>query len=155
MEFRPVQILFALLITLMPVVSFASAATEPAPVDPKPLSASPLAGMSIKQLIALTPRSYRELTGNKMTFKQRIILKMTQRKMKKEIRNHPEIDVNAPVSAAGIFDTSDFNPWALVLGLVPVVGILIAYLTNDNVIIKWAWVGTGIVLLILLLFLIF
>jgi hypothetical protein len=49
-------------------------------------------------------------------------------------------------------DTSDFNIGGFILGLLlSVVGVLIAYLIGDTTVIKWAWIGFGIFLIIFLL----
>ncbi|HTE07727.1 MAG TPA: hypothetical protein VK628_03125 [Flavitalea sp.] len=131
------------------------AASAPIPVSPQAVHHSALKGMTMKDFLMLTPKSYKALTGKKMSLKERFALKLTQHKVKRELKNNPDFDISSPLPAPEIFDTSDFSWPALLLGLVPVIGILIAYLTDNNTIIKWAWVGTGIVLLILLLFLIF
>ena len=53
---------------------------------------------------------------------------------------------------ASAVETSDFNIGGFVLGLLlPVVGVLIAYLIGDTTVIKWAWIGFGVFMIIFLL----
>ena len=53
---------------------------------------------------------------------------------------------------AGGLDTSDFNIGGFVLGLLlSVIGVLIAYLIGDTNVIKWAWIGFAVFLVIFLL----
>ena len=114
---------------------------------------SPFAGMTVQDFIALTPKKYKEITGQKMSLSQKISLKIAQHKVKKAVKKNQNVDLLA--MAPGI-DSSDFNIGGFVLGLVlGIIGVLIAYLIGDQSAIKWAWIGfaiwVGIVLLVLIL----
>lgn len=142
-------------------VSNTFAFISPAPVISKPVTSessnveptpSPFAGMTIKDFLALTPKKYKELTGQKMTLSQKISLKIAQYKVKRAAKKNKQIELTK--FADGI-DTSDFSIGGLVLGLLlGPIGVLIAYLIGDRSVIKWAWVGGAIWLAIFLLVLI-
>ncbi|HRE52348.1 MAG TPA: hypothetical protein PK339_13055 [Flavitalea sp.] len=112
-------------------------------------NASPFAGMTMSEFMALTPKSYKEITGKKMSFAEKLSLKMMQHKLKKAAKNNAQPE--SFVAPAGL-DTSDFNVGGFVLGLLlNVVGVLIAYLIGDETVIKWAWLGFGVVAVFFLL----
>lgn len=117
--------------------------------EPAAKPANELSKMTAEDFLALTPKKYKELTGEKLTLSQKISLKMAQRKMKQAMRNHQPVDDSIKATA---FDTDDFNIGGFVLGLLlSVIGVLIAYLIGDTVVIKWAWIGFAIFLIIFLL----
>lgn len=114
---------------------------------------SPFAGMTIQDFLALTPKKYRELTGKKMAFSQKVSLKIAQYKVKKAVKNNKQVDLYKMTPGV---DTADFSIGGLVLGLIlGIIGVLIAYLIGDRSVVKWAWIGfaiwVGIVLLVLIL----
>ncbi len=130
----------------------ASLPAHPETVDSR-VAPSPFAGMTVKDFLALTPKKYQELTGNKLNLSQKISLKIGQYKVKRAVKKGqvPDLMTLAP----GI-DGSDFSIGGLVLGLIlGIIGVLIAYLIGDSSVIKWAWIGfaiwVGIVLLAVLL----
>ena len=145
---------FSLLAFLMMVLNLSSSAltipsTEPVPPKSESTVAAPLSGMSVQDFLALTPKKYKELTGEKLSFTQKIALKMAQKKVRKAIKNNENVDSTVMANA---LDTSDFNIGGFVLGLLlSVIGVLIAYLIGDTSVIKWAWIGFAIFLVIFLL----
>lgn len=149
--------LFAFLILLCSGNSFAF--VSPAPVLSKPADEvsnpkpSPFAGMTVQDFLSLTPKKYRELTGKKMKFSQKVSLKIAQYKVKRMVKQNKNIDV---MKFTPQVETSDFNIGGFVLGLIlGIIGVLIAYLIGDRSVIKWAWLGlavwAAIVLLVLIL----
>ena len=123
--------------------------TEPVPPKSESTVAAPLAGMSVDDFLSLTPKKYKELTGEKLSITQKISLKLAQKKIKRALKNNEKIDSETMANAV---DTSDFNIGGFVLGLLlSVIGVLIAYLIGDTNVIKWAWIGFGIFLVIFLL----
>jgi hypothetical protein len=140
---------FAVMIFNVP----SSALTVPSamPVLPKAESAvaAPFANMNVEEFLALTPKKYKELTGEKLSLTQKISLKLAQKKIRKALKNNESVD---SITMANAVDTSDFNIGGFVLGLLlSVVGVLIAYLIGDTSVIKWAWIGFGVFLVIFLL----
>ncbi len=116
-------------------------------------SSDVLAKMKMEDFLSLTPKKYKELTGEKLSIPQKISLKLAQKKMKQAIKENKMADEKMQAS---VIDTSDFNIGGLILGLIlPVIGLLIAYLIDDSEVIKWAWIGFGIFLVFFLLFIIF
>ena len=123
--------------------------TEPGPPKSESTVAAPFAGMSVDDFLSLTPKKYKELTGEKLSITQKISLKLAQKKIKKALKNNEKIDSETMANAV---DTSDFNIGGFVLGLLlSVIGVLIAYLIGDTSVIKWAWIGFGVFLVIFLL----
>ncbi|HUR11790.1 MAG TPA: hypothetical protein VM012_10500 [Flavitalea sp.] len=122
---------------------------SPSKVTESVATPSPFAGMTVKDFLALTPRKYRELTGKKMSMSQKVSLKIAQQKVKRMVKKNQSVDLYKV--APGV-DTSDFSIGGLVLGLLlGIIGILIAYLIGDRSVIKWAWIGFAVWLVILLL----
>ena len=108
-----------------------------------------LSKMSVEDFLSLTPKKYRELTGEKLSIPEKISLKLAQRKIKQAMKNNQPVDETLKASA---IDTSDFNIGGFVLGLLlSVIGVFIAYLIGDSEVVKWAWIGFGVFLIIFLL----
>lgn len=140
---------FAMMIIALPSFAFVVPTSTPEAVKKESTSVSALSGMNVQEFLALTPKKYRELTGEKLSLTQKISLKIAQKKIKKAIRNNEKIDSTTMANAV---DTSDFNIGGFILGLLlSVIGVLIAYLIGDSSVIKWAWIGFGIALVIYLL----
>jgi hypothetical protein len=116
------------------------------PVDPA------LNAGLIQQFLKLTPQKYYELTGKKMKLSQKISLKLAQWKIKRMLKKGKTVDLVAMTTKKGI-DTSDFSIAGFLLGFfLSLIGVLIAYLIDDEAIIKWAWLGAGLSALLWLVF---
>jgi hypothetical protein len=145
---------FSLLSFVMMIFNLSSSAltlpsSEPVPPKSESTVAAPLAKMNVQDFLALTPKKYKELTGEKLSLTQKISLKLAQKKIRKAIKNNESID---SADMANAIDSSDFNIGGFVLGLLlSVIGVLIAYLIGDTSVIKWAWIGFGVFLVIFLL----
>lgn len=133
--------------------SFALVAPSAKPLaQPENTAAAALSNLSVEEFLALSPKQYRELTGEKLSLTQKISLKIAQKKVKKALKNSDEVNA---VTMQNAIDTSDFNIGGFVLGLLlSVVGVLIAYLIGDDTVVKWAWIGFGVFMVIFLLALI-
>ena len=142
--------LSVLTVILMSVNFSAFALVEPSTVAPaESTKVNALSKMTVEDFLSLTPKKYKELTGEKLSLTQKISLKLAQKKIKKAIKNNEKVDEGTVASA---FDTSDFNIGGFILGLLlSVIGVLIAYLIGDTTVIKWAWIGFGVFLIIFLL----
>lgn len=144
---------FSMLSFMLTVLCFSSSAfiTPPstAPVKNEHTAVSPFSNMSVEDFLSMTPKKYQELTGEKLSITKKISLKLAQKKIKKAIKNNESVD---SATMANAVDTSDFNIGGFILGLLlSVIGVLIAYLIGDSSVIKWAWIGFGIALVIYLL----
>lgn len=153
-SFSPLRI--SILMAIMIAVSFPSfalvAPSAKLPAQPENAAPAALSNMSVEEFLALSPRQYRELTGEKLSLTQKISLKIAQKKVKKALKHNEEVNA---VTMQNAIDTSDFNIGGFVLGLLlSVVGVLIAYLIGDTTVIKWAWIGFGVFMVIFLLALI-
>lgn len=143
----------SILMAIIIVVSFPSfalvAPSANSSAQPENTAAAALSNMSVEDFLALSPRQYREMTGQKLSLTQKISLKVAQKQVKKALKNNEEVKA---VTMQNALDTSDFNVGGFVLGLLlSVVGVLIAYLIGDTTVIKWAWIGFGVFMVIFLL----
>lgn len=65
----------------------------------------PIAGMTVKDFLAITPKTYKEITGKKMNFVQKLSLKVSQSKMKKQLKK-------GNISESSFIDFKDpVNKW--------------------------------------------
>ena len=88
---------------------------------------------SVQDFLSFTPEKYKQLTGKKLSFFQKISLRLQQQKIKR-LAKKGELKILA-----------DFDPTGFVLGLfISIVGIGISYLINYKDTKKWAWIGAGI-----------
>lgn len=142
--------LMACLFALIAVPSSAFVvAPSTEPMAKESTAVSPFTNMSVEDFLALTPKKYKELTGEKLSITKKISLKLAQKKIRKALKNNEQIDSGTMANAV---DTSDFNIGGFILGLLlSIIGVLIAYLIGDSSVIKWAWIGFGIALVIYLL----
>ena len=150
----PLFVVLILALTFITSPSFALVSPSSKHTEMPPMNHSDvLAKMKLEDFLSLTPKKYKELTGEKLSITQKISLKLAQKKMRQAIKENKMADEKIQGTA---LDTSDFNIGGFILGLIlPVIGLLIAYLIDDEEVIKWAWIGFGIFLVFFLLFIIF
>lgn len=142
-------LVFAMMIFNLTTSALTIPSAEPVPPKSDNTAVTPFTGMTVQDFLALTPKKYKELTGEKLSVTQKISLKLAQKKIRKAVKNNESID---SATMANAVDTSDFNIGGFVLGLLlSVIGVLIAYLIGDTSVIKWAWIGFGVFLIIFLL----
>jgi hypothetical protein len=140
---------FVMMILNLSTSALTIPSSEPVPTRSDNTTVAPLSGMTVQDFLALTPKKYKELTGKKLSLTQKISLKLAQKKIRKAIKNNENIDSTMMSNAV---DTSDFNIGGFVLRLLlSVIGVLIAYLIGDTSVIKWAWIGFAVFLVIFLL----
>lgn len=126
---------------------------NPANQSKEPAKPSPFAGMTVQDFLSLTPKKYKELTGKRMSFSQKISLKISQYKVKKMAKKNKYVDLYKITHGV---DTTDFSIGGFVIGLLlGPIGVLVGYIIGDRSFIKWAWIGfliwVGFVLLVLIL----
>ena len=103
----------------------------------------------ITEFLAMTPKKYTEISGKKMSLPEKISLKLAQRKVRNMLRKGKEVDL---LSVKKRMDTSNFSIIGFLLGLIlSLIGVLFAYLTHDDTVIRWAWIGAGVGAIIILI----
>lgn len=119
-------------------------------IEPKVKPGNPLNDLLVRKFVELTPREYEKLTGKDLSLSQKISFKLAQWKIKRMLKKGKTVDLLS-MTKKGI-DTSDFNIVGFLLGFfLSIIGVLIAYLINDEEVIKWAWLGAALSLIIWLL----
>ena len=118
--------LLAVLCTSVAVAPPVTAAT--APVALTPAAALAEAGLpagtvdKLEDFLDMTPKEYRKLTGKKLSFKEAIVLKVAQKKIKKQLRKSGQQREDIPVSK-GLF---------IVLAiLVPIAAVIMMGIADD------------------------
>ncbi len=110
--------------------------------------------ISLADYLKLTPKGYKELTSKNLKLKDKLGLKLTKSQLKKCISKDGTVNMEKMKKV----DSSGFNIGGFALGLfLSIVGVLIAYLISKGEqpnLVKWAWIGAGVSLIIYLLFLI-
>ncbi len=85
-----------------------------------------MAQMGLDQFLALTPKKFKEMTGERMTIKQTVQLKVAQKIVKKQMKKDPDISKGLYVLLAllglawvamGIMDNWDGSDWIVNLVL--------------------------------------
>ena len=116
---------------------------------------SMLSTMTNKQFLTLSPQTYYKLTGIKMSFKERMALRIAQRNIRSEIKSK-SIEENATINyemAVGNGE-STFKIGGFILGfLLGLIGVGLAYIfSNDKDFIRSTWKGLGgwVILLLVL-----
>jgi hypothetical protein len=157
-------ILFAFLLVLS-----STYAMDPVKTTALPLKASSIMipvgsngqSMSLEQLAHIKPREFARLTNKNMNFFERAGFTLAQKKLRNNIKadgtiNNKKLDK----LVAALDGETGFHVGGFALGfLLGLIGILIAYLINDDYKSnrrKWAWIGFGSFLVIyLILFAVF
>ncbi len=115
--------------------------------------------VSLMELSRMKVKDLQALTGKKMNFFDRIGFKLAQRDLQKSINydgtlNKKKMNKLLKKAEGG----SGFHIGGFALGfLLGLIGVLIAYLINDDkksTRVKWSWIGFGVSLLLLILLLI-
>jgi hypothetical protein len=116
---------------------------------------NPLALMTAKQFLTLTPQKYQELTGKKMNLVQKVEFKMVQHKVKKMVKRGDVVtmaDVQKKLQDMSSMDVLGFL-LGLILGPVGVIIALILKETGDvgAETVRWSLYGLLIWLAIVLI----
>jgi hypothetical protein len=115
--------------------------------------------ISLMELSTISMDKLETLTGKKMNFAERISFRAGQRKLRKGIASDGTIESKKLQKLFGKRDgDSGFHLGGFALGfLLGLIGVLIAYLINDDYKhnrVKWAWIGCAIILVINIILLI-
>lgn len=111
----------------------------------------PFAALDAKTFLSLTPSKVKALTGKKMSFAEKISLKVTQWDLKRQMKKGKEVDMAAYAKRAA----SGVDPLWLILGLIlGLIGVIIALVTKkgpDDNRVKSSLIGWGIWVAIVLI----
>jgi len=138
-----------------------NASTTPAP---KPLNAKeimvPIANgkvISFHDLAYIKVADYEKVTGKKLSFLKKIEFKVAQRKLRHSMNEDGTFSNKRmeKMFKSGIDGETGFHLGGFALGiLLSLVGVLIAYLINDEKKsnrVRWAWIGAALVIFLVLL----
>ena len=116
-------------------------------VVPKPETS--VTSLPIEQILSLTPDSYEQLTGKKMSFKDRLGLKLVQKSIKKELKKNGSVDLNEYFQEG----MPSFNIGGFLLGLLlGLIGVALAHIfSNNKSFRRSSWYGLGVWLIILII----
>lgn len=135
MKKTPILLLGLCCILLFTIKSKASTSISLLSTEKKIISPGPdlPVNFSVQGFLSLTPEKYKQLTGKKLSFFQKMILRAEQQRIKRSLRKkEPAL-------------LTDFDPIGFVLGLfISIFGVGISYLINYKDTRKWAWIGAGI-----------
>jgi hypothetical protein len=113
--------------------------------------------ISVLDLSRINVKAFESISGRHLNFFDRLGFKLAQKKLKKSINADGTID-NKKLNKLLAEGETGFHLGGFALGfLVGLIGVLIAYLINDDKKknrVKWAWIGFGVWIVILLLFII-
>ena len=104
--------------------------------------------MDAKTFLSLTQPQIKLITGERMSFKEKVVLKFAQKEVKKNLKNNKQVNISeVMLNANGTFEWGAYLLGVFLL----LIGVLIVYLTNwedPKVARKSAWKGlvTGFIL---------
>ena len=110
--------------------------------------------ISLMDLTQISVKDYQTISGRHMTFLERAGFKVSQKKLAKCIKADGSINSKRLAKLVGDGDHSTgFHAGGFALGfLLGLIGVLLAYVVNDNENkpnrVKWAWIGFGIFVVI-------
>lgn len=125
--------------------SFSKPETKSEVVETKPAPTG-LQDLTAEQLLSLTTKGYQELTGKKMSFKDKFVLKYVQQNIKRDLRKTGEVDIKS------YFDDGSmrFNIGGFALGFfLGLIGVALAHIfSNNKSFRRSSWYGVGAVLIL-------
>ena len=113
--------------------------------------------ISLAELSTIKLKNLQELTGNPLNFTEKLMIKAGQNKLRSSINPDGSLNIkrfNKYLTKSRSGETG-FHVGGFVLGLLlGLIGVIIAYLINDDYKrnrVKWAWIGWGIWVAIVLI----
>jgi len=158
---RLFALLFAMIMATAAAPTVAPAVTVAAPAPLKAAEMNiPLGNtgktVNLQELATMKVSELEKLTGKKMGLLQRVEVKLAQRKLRHSINADGTIRNKklAMLTSREFGGEDGFHLGGFALGFfLFLIGVLIAYLINDpkqRNRVKWAWIGAGVVLVIVL-----
>ena len=141
------RLLFGLVFTAVLTSAVPVRVNENAPVT---------APVTVDALVKMNSREFAEVIGHKLSLKEKIVFRIAQRELRKEIKregiqSYATLDVQQMMADG----EKNFYFGGFILGLLlGLIGVLIAYLMKkDKAFIRSTWIGWGawVVLLVILL----
>lgn len=150
----------------------AHAATTPAALPANPPAETPVMNanqimlpvgntgkfISLMALSEISVQDFQEISGRKLGFFDKIGFKLGQKKLRNKIEEDGTIKSKTLKKYAekmAVDGQSGFHVGGFALGfLLGLIGVLVAYLINDEKKsnrVKWAWIGLGVVVLLVIL----
>lgn len=152
-----------IILVLTAVLLAASTFATVAPAKKNPQASSIMlpvgktgAKISLLDLSVISTKDFQQLTGNKMNLAERMSFKLAQRQLRGSINADGTVNSKKLANVVKKADgTSGFHVGGFALGfLLGLIGVLIAYLINDDKKknrVKWSWIGVGVGLVLWLL----
>lgn len=154
------KLLFFLVILFLVSSSFANTSVEQPYIKASEIFI-PVGGtgqkISLMELSQISIRDMQTLTDRKLGMMEKIAFKAAQKKLRKNINPDGTFNKNlAKKLEKRIEVEGEFHAGGFLLGFfLPLIGVLIAYLINDDRKrrrIKWAWIGSGVWIVLVILF---
>ena len=141
------RLLFGLVFTAVLTSAVPVRVNENAPVT---------APVTVDALVKMNSREFAEVIGHKLSLKEKIVFRIAQRELRKEIKREGiQSDATLDVQQMMADGEKNFYFGGFILGLLlGLIGVLIAYLMKkDKAFIRSTWIGWGawVVLLVILL----
>ncbi len=117
------------------------------------------AKISLLELSSIKVKELEQLTGNKMSFGDRLTFKIAQKKLRDNLSPDGSFEtkkIEKALKKQQRGGETGFHLGGFALGfLLGLIGVLIAYLIKDDYKrnrVKWAWIGTALIIVLSLLF---
>lgn len=125
---------------------------KPAAENEIPPALAALQYVKVSDFVKLSAKEYSVITGKKLNFLQKLSFKVTKMKMKHDLKKNPALKLSDYVNGDGTTFQVDIL-WMLLGLLLPVIGVLIAYLTKqESYKITSAWIGFGAFIIVAVIF---
>jgi hypothetical protein len=105
------------------------------------------APVTVDALVKMNSREFAEVIGHKLSLKEKIVFRIAQRELRKEIKREGiQSDATLDVQQMMADGEKNFYFGGFILGLLlGLIGVLIAYLMKkDKAFIRSAWIGWGV-----------
>mgnify|MGYP001190523782 CR=1 FL=1 len=138
------------LLLIFLVLPFSGNSSSALPVHEKTVESNLINTITVKDFLSLSVAEYEKLTGKKLQFTGKLSFKLMRHQVKKAVKKGKLQESSMLFASISVFD--DFNMLGFILGfLLGPIGVAIGYLTKDENIIKWTWMGFGAWALILVI----